>query len=92
MREKFVRLQQMSTLLNLDNVGTEYDYCCLCGLQYTKYIGGRCGRILQWFRYCVEAERTGGTYDSRVESVNILACATFEFYRQSSVQVQYIYA
>ena len=65
-RDKFVRLQQIATLLNLDQV-------CLCfgSSFYSLYLlspdgelGGGRGRILQWFWDHVEVERAGST-DSR---------------------------
>jgi len=58
-REKFVRLQQISTLLNLDSVS---DVAVFPGIFILNITAGRgCRRILQQLRYHLETDLERGT-------------------------------
>ena len=64
-REKFVRLQQIATLLNLDQVRLYSDlFLFVVFASSDGELGRRCGRILQRFWNHVEVKRAGGA-DSR---------------------------
>jgi hypothetical protein len=58
-REKFVRLQQIATLFNLDQVRLCFGSLSLCEFSWRGELGGRRGRILQWFWDHVEVKRAG---------------------------------
>lgn len=52
-----MRLQQISTLLNLDNVS---GLCSVLFFYRSNFItGGGCGRVLQRFWHCMETQSTG---------------------------------
>ena len=61
MREKFVRLQQIATLLNLDQVRLLFriSFSSFVFVSSDGELGRRRGRILQWFWDHVEVERAG---------------------------------
>ena len=63
-REKFVRLQQISTLLNLDQVRRMFSFFFFLRVGSDVIIfvvlGGGRGRILQWVWNNVEVERARG--------------------------------
>jgi hypothetical protein len=80
-REKFVRLQQIATLLNLDQVRA----CVLCASRVSSdgctfgEVGRRCGRILQWFWDHVEVERAGGADDRWTQAISVKCTSTLTF-------------
>jgi hypothetical protein len=88
-REKFVRLQQIATLLNLDQVRLCFGSLslrCICASSDGE-LGGRRGRILQWFWDHVEVERAGCADSRRTQAIRVYLFTLFFALERMSVYV-----